>query len=105
MLAIGGGAVVMNLTEIVCAGYRMRMSPWRCLQNQLSDYCLPGWPCWTCDTMVTLALSGEGARIRRGADLTVVEPKPGGKTGRKQERKRWPPGMSKAVALAEGLVK
>jgi hypothetical protein len=55
--------------------------------------------------MVTLALSGEGARIRRGADLTVVEPKPGGKTGRKQERKRWPPGMSKAVALAEGLVK
>lgn len=48
----GGGA----LKAVECAGYGVRLTPWQCLENQLSLYCLPGWPCETCEGAVTIQI-------------------------------------------------
>lgn len=42
---------------ILCEGYRLTMKPWRCIENQLSDYCMEGWPCLDCETGVGLAIA------------------------------------------------
>jgi hypothetical protein len=35
------------------------MTPERCLMNCLSDFCLPGWPCETCEEGVGVAVKGK----------------------------------------------
>lgn len=48
----GGG----GLKPVECAPYGREMTPWQCLENQLSLYCLPGWPCETCEGAVTIQI-------------------------------------------------
>jgi hypothetical protein len=70
------------MADVNCRGYGMVMSPWRCLQNQLSFFCFDDWPCWTCPNPVTIALPPEMAQGKR---------------------KPRPKGMSLAVAKSLGL--
>ena len=45
----------MGIAEsLPCRPYGVTMTPWRCVENQLSEYCLPGWPCHECDQAVTI---------------------------------------------------
>jgi len=37
-----------------CDGYQTEMKLWHCLENQLSDYCLPGFPCHECPAALTI---------------------------------------------------
>ena len=69
-----------------CPGYEvLGMSLWRCLVNQLSDYCLPSWPCHSCQFGV-------------GIEIAPVPPP-------SSKKRQWPPpGMSRAVAIALGLM-
>ncbi len=42
-----------------CRGYGVpEMTPERCLANQLSPFCLPGWPCETCEEGVGVVVKG-----------------------------------------------
>lgn len=45
-------------TAIECREYGVRLSPWHCIENQLSLYCLPGWPCETCELAVSIRIAG-----------------------------------------------
>jgi len=49
----GGGT---GRPQMECRGYSSTLTPWRCIENQLSDFCLPGWPCHDCGRAVGLAL-------------------------------------------------
>ncbi|TSA13564.1 MAG: hypothetical protein D4R73_00630 [Deltaproteobacteria bacterium] len=44
------------MKTVECTGYGRQMTPWQCLENQLSLYCLPGWPCETCEGAVTIQI-------------------------------------------------
>lgn len=54
------------MKPIECAGYKVSLTPWHCLENQLSLYCLPGFPCETCEAAGTIQIppfkAGEDAR-------------------------------------------
>jgi hypothetical protein len=49
------------MENIECRGYGVSLSPWNCIENQVSLYCLPGWPCETCETAVCLGTAGGDA--------------------------------------------
>lgn len=49
---------------ITCDGYQLTMTPWRCIENQLSDFCLPGFPCHVCQAGVGLGLRMAGGDAR-----------------------------------------
>ena len=40
-----------------CRGYHRDLTPWACLENQLSPMCLPGWPCHECRQGVRIAVN------------------------------------------------
>ncbi|MHB9074641.1 MAG: hypothetical protein ACYC6G_14080 [Desulfobaccales bacterium] len=42
-----------------CRGYKIRITPWACIENQLSTMCLPGWPCEECEEAVSVATKGK----------------------------------------------
>lgn len=44
-----------------CQGYRVQMTAWRCIENQLSDFCLPGFPCHTCPVALTIRPRRKGS--------------------------------------------
>jgi len=86
------------LKTVDCKGYRTRLTPWECIENQLSIFCLPGWPCHTCPEARGLGLP---------PDLTKKEaacqPERQTSTG-KQVVNYDPKTMSRAVARAMGLI-
>jgi hypothetical protein len=60
------------------------MTPWRCIENQLSPMCLPEFPCHDCETAVGLAIAY--AKMSR-------------------QKKSWDPKtMTRAVAKDLGLI-
>jgi hypothetical protein len=38
----------MGGDNFFCDGYRVEMTLWNCIENQLSIFCLPAHPCHTC---------------------------------------------------------
>lgn len=54
----------------MCTGYRVNISFWNCIENQLSDFCFPEFPCHTCEAALTIALPP-----RQQAPLKVRYPK------------------------------
>jgi hypothetical protein len=40
--------------SLECRGYGVTLTPWWCIENQLSDFCLPGFPCHDCEAGVTI---------------------------------------------------
>ena len=42
---------------LVCSGYKMRMTPWRCVENQLSPMLMPDFPCHTCTQAVGVGVN------------------------------------------------
>ena len=81
---------------IACDGYKLTLTPWRCIENQLSDYCLPGFPCHECEAGVSIIppsplKTGGDARSANGKRKTA---------NRKQVLKT----MSRAVARDLGLI-
>ncbi len=57
----------MNATY--CNGYGLIITPWWCLENQLSPMCLPGFPCHDCPQAVAIALNNQQPRIKLPAWL------------------------------------
>ena len=79
---------------VECHGYGITLTPWGCIENQLSDFCLPGFPCHDCETGVTIRTAGR-------------MPVPLEKANRKlktENRKQVLKGMSRAVARDLGLI-
>lgn len=102
-----------------CRGYRLTMKPQRCIENQLSDYCLPGFPCHDCEAGVTIQIppspplekGGEiGAKVGRSHLQETPGPArnlPGsGKASLNSGKTRPydPKTMSRAVARDLGLI-
>lgn len=73
-----------------CQGYHAVLTPWRCIENQLSPMCLPGWPWHECE----------------GVGLGLAQPKivAGRRDAGPTKPKPIPQGMTRAVAVALGLV-
>ena len=44
----------MSGNRFLCKGYLTEMSSFNCIENQLSDYCLPGFPCHECEAALTI---------------------------------------------------
>ncbi|MFA5381802.1 MAG: hypothetical protein WC356_01460 [Candidatus Micrarchaeia archaeon] len=44
----------MSADRFLCKGYGVEMSFFHCLENQLSDFCLPDFPCHTCEAPLTI---------------------------------------------------
>ncbi|MHB9075822.1 MAG: hypothetical protein ACYC6G_20155 [Desulfobaccales bacterium] len=42
-----------------CTGYKVKITPWACIENQLSTMCLPGWPCEECEEAIGVATKGK----------------------------------------------
>lgn len=53
--------------KFYCQAYGVTLSPWRCIENQLSLYCLPGWPCETCESAIVLRIASRDASAAREA--------------------------------------
>jgi hypothetical protein len=73
------------LGAVECSGYRLTLTPWWCIENQLSDYCLPGFPCETCEAGVTIRTTG-------WKPVPLKKPKP-----QPKRRPAWWKNASKAV--------
>jgi len=73
-----------------CQGYGATLTPWSCIENQLSLYCLPGWPCHECE----------------GVGITVALPKTvaGRRDACPTKPKTIPKDMTRAVAASMGLI-
>jgi hypothetical protein len=112
------------LGRLDCRGYGVVLTPWRCIENQLSLFCLPGWPCECCEKAVTIqiparppSLKGEGAKMAQVGDGLHNPPRagssfpdPGGATSLKKTKTRRkksfydPKTMTRAVARDLGLI-
>jgi len=79
-----------------CEGYRTEMSLWHCIENQLSVFCLPHFPCHTCRAAVTI----------RPNTVETDPPSVGtdGGAPRRRPRRTIPPNMTRTVAKALGLM-
>ena len=44
----------MSADRFLCKGYRVEMGAFNCIENQLSDLCLPGFPCHECGAALTI---------------------------------------------------
>jgi len=64
-----------------CDGYRTELKPQDCIDNQLSIFCLPDFPCYSCNQAVVLAIAEK-----------------------KKEKVSIPKGMTKAVAKSMGYI-
>ena len=81
------------MKPVECAGYGVSLTLWQCLENQLSPYCLPGWPCETCEEAVGIVVKGKsfhcvhlGVKVSQGlCDAARVEAQ--------RRQKVWPEGM------------
>ena len=89
---------------ITCDGYGLSLTPWRCIENQLSDFCLPGFPCHECEAGVSiippsppLKKGGEQERRRDAGPTKTRNPKP-------KTQNQLLKGMSRAVARDLGLI-
>ena len=67
----------MSGDRFLCKGYRVEMPPLNCIENQVSDFCLPGFPCHDCEAALTIkpapAPESPTRRIKRPkgwADMT-----------------------------------
>lgn len=67
-----------------CNGYGVEMSLWNCVENQLSDFCLPCFPCHECPAAITLRIAPQ-KRLKLTIDYDRM-------------------GMTPAVARAMGLI-
>lgn len=54
-----------------CEGYRESMTLFRCIENQLSPFCLPGFPCHECQAALTIKPAPVPSR---GLNLKVKYP-------------------------------
>ena len=86
---------------ITCDGYQLTMTPWRCIGNQLSDFCLPGFPCHECQAGVGLGLK-DGGRDARPAHR--LEARATNRKLKTENRKQLLKSMSRAVARDLGLI-
>jgi len=77
---------------VECRGYGVTLTPWACLENQLSPMCLPGWPCESCETAVGVAVTPP---LNEGKVMRAISRKPSS-----YDRKS----MSRAVARSLGLI-
>jgi hypothetical protein len=92
----GGESVNCSRTKVVdCRGYGVLLTPWNCLENQLSLFCLPGFPCHDCE--VGVGLGPAGVELRRHRLKTCA-------TDRKPKTQDILKGMSRAVARDLGLL-
>jgi hypothetical protein len=57
------------LKTVECTGYGVRLSPWQCLWNQLSVFCLPGFPCETCEKAVSIRTAGGAPAPLEGEEI------------------------------------
>ncbi len=48
-----------EIGPIECQGYGATLTPWWCIENQLSIYCLPDFPCHDCQAAVGIRVAGE----------------------------------------------
>ena len=67
-----------------CKGYNKEMELWDCIKNQLSIFCLPHFPCHSC----------EG-----GVSISIPIP-----VAKNTVKNKIPKGMSKAVAKSMGII-
>ena len=79
-----------------CRAYQTELSPWGCLENQLSPMCLPGWPCETCEEGVTIAPSMNKDH-RLEACATLVQGKAEGAALSRPTAKRMPAWLKEAT--------
>lgn len=56
-----------------CRGYTLTLTPWGCILNQLSDYCLPGFPCETCQSGVTIQIPPSPPLGKGGEEVYRLE--------------------------------
>lgn len=57
---------------ITCKGYGVEMTPWRCIENQLSPMCLPDFPCHNCETPVGVGLAAKTPSRKRRWDKKTM---------------------------------
>jgi len=67
----------MSADRFLCKGYLVEMDAFGCIENQLSDFCLPGFPCHECGAALTIRPAQRAAsparrvkRPRGWADMT-----------------------------------
>jgi len=82
---------------VECLGYRLTLTPWWCILNQLSDFCLPGFPCETCEAGVGIRAAGGDKDHRLEACATNQKPKT-------KNQKLLLKGMTRAVARDLGMI-
>ena len=87
---------------VECRGYGVTLTPWWCIENQLSDYCLPGFPCHTCEAGVTII--PPAIRTAGGDACATGEPCATNQKTITKSQKRLLKGMSRAVARDLGLI-
>ena len=60
----------MKDDKFFCTGYLVELTPFNCIENQLSEFCLPGFPCHGCEAALTIR-----STPRRQPALKVRYPK------------------------------
>jgi len=109
MLGPAGIKGLASLGPVECSGYGLTLTPWWCIENQLSDYCLPGFPCHECEAGVTIIppsppLEKGGEKDRRRDARPTGDARPAHGKRKTENRKQLLRTMSRAVARDLGLI-
>jgi len=89
---------------VECRGYGVTLTPWWCIENQLSDFCLPGFPCHTCEAGVTIIPAAPQKDHRLQVKDHRLQTCATNRKPKMENRKRVLKGMSRAVARDLGLI-